>query len=183
MENNVISRQSKFLSLILRHKPEQIGICLDKHGWANIDELIERINTGKVKLSRDILDEIVEKNNKKRFTISEDGLMIRANQGHSIKVDLDLKERIPPFILYHGTVQNVVSIIKKDGLKKISRHHVHLSSDIETATKVANRRKTKNVIFKIQAREMFTQGYKFYLSANIVWLTENVPCNYISLLE
>lgn len=182
MDEKQLRHKSKFLSLVLRHKPEQIGISLDEHGWADIHDLLERVNASGVKLSRDILEEIVEKNDKKRFIISEDGTRIRANQGHSIKVELDLKERRPPDLLYHGTVERVYDSIKVEGLKKMSRHHVHLSPDVHTARKVAGRRRTKSIVLEINAKEMFEQGYKFYLSENGVWLTDNVPFNFISLL-
>lgn len=179
MDSKQLRHKSKFLSLILRHKPEEINITLDKHGWANIDELIDKCNLKGIKLTRDLLDEIIQRNDKKRFIISENGIKIRANQGHSIKVDLDLAEVEPPEFLYHGTVERFFDQIKDNGLKKMARHHVHLSGDIETAQEVGNRKRSSTVILEIKAKEMHNQGYKFYLSKNNVWLTDNVPFNFI----
>lgn len=174
-----MSDTSKFLSLVLRHKPETIGISLDAHGWVSVDVLIEKINPHlKSKLTIDSLKNIVDTNDKKRFAFSPDGLKIRANQGHSLTVDLGLKEVKPPEILFHGTIDDFVSSIKKKGLLKQSRHHVHLSKDRETAIKVASRRGAP-VILEILSRKMHDQGFKFYLSENGVWLTDHVPAEFI----
>ena len=173
---------SKFLSFVLRHQPDAIGLTLDENGWVNIDELIDKANQSKeanaLTLTPALIQEVVASNDKQRFAISEDGLMIRANQGHSVKVDLQLKPMEPPDILYHGTATRFLDDILKDGLKAQQRQHVHLSKDVETATKVGQRY-GKPVILKTKARLMHEQGFVFYLSENGVWLTNNVPSQYI----
>jgi len=168
---------SKFLSLILRHKPEVIGIKLDKHGWANVDELIKRMSKEKY-ITKDILEYIVEHDDKQRYSFNENKTMIRANQGHSIKVDVELEEKEPPEILYHGTAEQFVESIMNEGLKKGKRLYVHLSKDIVTARKVGIRHGVP-VIFEVKAKEMFNDGYKFFISANGVWLTDHVPTKYL----
>lgn len=178
MEQQNINKISKFLSLILRHSPETINLKIDENGWANVDELLLKSNQHGTKIDFDLLDEVVETSDKKRFSFNEDLTKIRANQGHSIDVDLNLKEEIPLDFLYHGTVEKFIAEIKKEGLKKMSRHHIHLSSDIETAVKVGSRR-GKPKILKINALKMYNDGFKFYLSENKVWLTDNVPSEYI----
>lgn len=169
---------SRFLSLILRHKPETIGIKLDKNGWADVEELIEKVNKQKQNLDIDILKHIVDTNSKKRFIFSSDLKKIRANQGHSINVDLGLKIEVPPFILYHGTSDDNFDSIMKNGLEKRNRQHVHLSKDIDTAVNVG-RRHGKVIVFEVSARKMHTDGFKFFLSENGVWLTDNVPSKYL----
>ena len=169
---------SKFLSLILRHKPQTIGLNLDENGWADVDELLQKSSRiGRV-FSRKKLDIVVETNDKKRFAFSDDGKRIRANQGHSIEIDLKLEETEPPETLYHGTYRQVVDVIFKDGLKKMQRHHVHLSSNIQTATRVGERR-GKAVILTVESGRMFEDGHVFYLSDNGVWLTDVVPPQYL----
>ncbi len=165
---------SKFLSLVLRHKPEEIGLILDDEGWANVDELIEKMIKAEVTIAFENLKETVNTNDKKRFLFSNDFSRIRANQGHSIDVDLKLKPVTPPTILYHGTAEkNIVSILEK-GILKQDRNYVHLSTDIETATKVGMRY-GKAIIIEVSALEMYKKGYVFYLSENNVWLTDFVP--------
>jgi putative RNA 2'-phosphotransferase len=169
---------SKFLSFVLRHKPQAIGLVLDEQGWAYIDELIYKANqSGEIKtLDRSLILEVVDTNDKKRFVISENGQRIRATQGHSIDVDLQLKPMKPPEFLYHGTATRFLDYILKEGLKSQQRQHVHLSKDIETATDVG-RRYGKPVILKVKAQLMHDQGFCFYLSENGVWLTQKVqPC-------
>lgn len=171
---------SKFISLVLRHKPDVIGIELDKSGWADLRELIDRSNAHRPNMAmtmENVLD-VVENNDKKRFVISEDGTRIRAAQGHSIDVELELKKSIPPFKLYHGTVERFLDAIKGKGLMKMNRHHVHLSNDSATATNVGSRR-GKPIVLEINARAMSADGYAFYLSDNGVWLTDHVPPEYI----
>jgi len=168
---------SKFLSLILRHKPETVGIKLDKHGWANVDELIKKMSKEKY-ITKDILEYIVEHDSKQRYSFNEDKTLIRANQGHSINVDVELEEKEPPEILYHGTAEVFVESIMNEGLKKGKRLYVHLSKDINTARKVGIRHGIP-VIFKVNAKEMFNDGYKFFLSKNGVWLTDYVPTKYL----
>ena len=173
---------SKFLSLILRHKPQTIGLYLDKHGWANVQELITKANAHSVSLTMENLKGIVENNDKKRFQLSEDGTHIRANQGHSIEVDLQLKKAEPPQILYHGTALKNVEFIKAKGLLKGERHHVHLSADPKTALSVGARY-GKPVVLFIEAKKMHQQGFAFYLSQNGVWLTDCVPPPYVKFEE
>ncbi|MER0437944.1 RNA 2'-phosphotransferase [Emticicia sp. W12TSBA100-4] len=176
MSNTNITQISKYLSLILRHQPQSIGLVLDPNGWADVDELL---NKSKLKFSFQQLVEVVEKNDKQRFILSDDQTKIRANQGHSIKIDLDLTPQIPPPILYHGTVEKYLDSIRTEGLKKMNRNHVHLSKDIETAQKVGNRRGIA-IILKIDAEAMNNDKILFYCSENGVWLTDNVPTKYIS---
>ncbi|CAM4001699.1 RNA 2'-phosphotransferase [Flavobacterium branchiophilum] len=173
---------SKFLSLVLRHAPETIDLALDENGWANVAELIEKCNKNHNKIDFDNLVTIVETNDKKRFAFNEDQTKIRANQGHSIEVDLNLKEVTPPDILYHGTVASALSEIKEFGLKKMSRQHVHLSKDIETAIKVGARR-GKPIILEIDSKRMKDENFIFYVSENGVWLTDAVPSQFIKLLN
>ena len=176
-----LKRTSVFISLILRHKPEVIGISLDRHGWANVQELIDGINKiGKYSIDMPTLEEIVRTDNKQRYSFNEDKTKIRANQGHSINVDVELKETVPPEILYHGTGEKNVDSINAEGLKPKSRLYVHLSKDIDTAIKVGSRH-GKPVVYKISAGEMHRQGYQFYLSENGVWLTKIVPADFIKI--
>lgn len=173
-----LKQVSKFMSLVLRHKPETIGLELDENGWANVQELIDKMNTTGAEVDIELLYTIVATNDKKRFAFSEDKTMIRANQGHSIEVELNLKEVQPPEWLYHGTVEKFIDSIRMEGLKKMERQHVHLSKDITTATNVGSRR-GKAIILKIDAERMHADGFAFYLSENEVWLTDEVPVQYI----
>lgn len=168
---------SRFISLILRHKPSEIGIELDEHGWANVAELIEGINK-KQPFDMAQLEEIVASDDKQRYSFNEDKTLIRANQGHSIPVDVELKESLPPDILYHGTGEKYVSSINDMGLIPKSRLYVHLSKDMETAVNVGKRH-GKPVIYIIDSKKMAADGYKFYLSVNNVWLTKKVPVEYL----
>ena len=169
---------SKFLSKVLRHEPEMIGLTLDAQGWTDIDELLLKAAGHRQRISRDLLDRIVSENEKQRFAISPDGLRIRANQGHSVSVDLALESQQPPELLYHGTPTPFVDSIRKQGLIKGKRHHVHLSPDTDTAKKVGERR-GKAVILTVQANAMFQAGFEFYCSENGVWLTDHVPPQFI----
>jgi putative RNA 2'-phosphotransferase len=171
---------SKFLSLVLRHKPEIINLNLDENGWTDVDELLTKSKRDSHQgLTFEELEEIVETNDKKRFIFNEDKTRIRANQGHSIDIDLALKPQQPPEFLYHGTAQaNIDSILKK-GIEKRSRQHVHLSQDKDTETKVGMRH-GKPLILVIKTKEMFDDGLEFYLSENNVWLTNFVDAKYIS---
>jgi putative RNA 2'-phosphotransferase len=175
-----IKKLSKFLSLILRHKPEAIGITLDEHGWADVEELLQKINETGRNIDLPLLEKIVAENDKQRFSFSADMKKIRANQGHSIHVDVELKQVEPPDVLYHGTIEKNRTSIEVKGLIKGNRLYVHLSKDIETAIKVANRRKGKNIIYKVSAGEMYNDGFLFYQSVNGVWLTDRVPAKYLS---
>ena len=166
---------SKFLSLILRHKPETVGIKLDENGWADVAELLKGIGRN---LTFATLERIVRENDKQRFSFNEDKTKIRANQGHSVKVDVELEEKIPPKFLYHGTIERNANSIAAQGILKGTRLYVHLSADIETAKKVAARRKGNSLIYKISAQIMHDDGYKFFQSKNGVWLTDIVPPKY-----
>ena len=178
MSNINIKRVSKLMSLILRHSPEHIQVTLDKNGWLLIDELIKGINKKGIRLNRELLEVVVEENDKKRFIISDDGLKIRANQGHSVNVDLELKAVEPPEFLFHGTVSKFMDGIRDNGLLKMSRQHVHLSTNRDTAISVGSRR-GKPAILRVRSGEMFKSGYSFFLSENGVWLTEAVAPEYI----
>jgi len=178
MNKNSIKKISKFLSLILRHKPETIGLKLDTHGWADIDELMAKSKN--IKLTRALIDEVVAQNDKQRFII--EGNKIRANQGHSIDVDLEFKAVTPPDMLYHGTATRFLESIIQTGLSKQKRQHVHLSKDIETAIMVGKRH-GKVVILEVDTKRMLEDGYEFYLSVNGVWLTDVVPVKYLKEQE
>lgn len=174
---------SKFISLILRHKPETIGITLDEHGWANVSELMNGINeAGGHKLDMDILEEIVRTDSKQRYSFNEDKTLIRANQGHSISVDVELEEKQPPEFLWHGTGEKYVDAINKQGLLPKSRLYVHLSSDMETAVNVGKRH-GRPVVYKVLSAKMKDEGYLFYRSVNGVWLTNKVPVEYLQIQE
>ncbi len=170
---------SKFLSRVLRHDPKAIGITLDEAGWIQVDTLLQAMTAAGKPLSREVLQEVVRTNDKQRFSFSEDGTKIRANQGHSIKsINLGLSPVAPPELLYHGTVEKFLASIKQTGLQKRKRQHVHLSSNVETATRVGARRGDP-VILQIQSSRMQTEGYTFFLSDNGVWLTDHVPPAFI----
>lgn len=168
---------SKFLSLVLRHQPEVIGLSLDAEGWADIDALI-RLARGRKFLTRALIEAVVENNNKQRFAISADGQRIRARQGHSIDVDLGLVPVTPPARLYHGTATRFVASIRREGLVKRSRQHVHLSADADTATNVGSRHGTPEILV-VHAAKMAAAGHAFYRSENGVWLTDAVPVTFI----
>ena len=169
---------SKFLSLILRHKPETIGIKLDEHGWADVSELISGISKTRP-FDMKMLEEIVRTDSKQRYSFNEDKTLIRANQGHSIPVDVELEKKTPPEFLYHGTGEKFVSSIDKEGLLSKSRLYVHLSKDTDTAVKVGSRH-GKPVVYRVAAGKMADDGYEFLLSVNGVWLTKAVPAEYLS---
>lgn len=167
-------RISRYISLILRHKPEVIGITLDEHGWANVDELLRGID-----INMSELEFIVSTDDKQRYSFNEDKTLIRANQGHSIPVDVELDEVEPPEYLWHGTGEKYVANINNEGLIPKSRLYVHLSYDLETATTVGKRHGSPT-IYRVAAQDMFKDGFKFYLSKNGVWLTKNVPVEYLN---
>ena len=172
-----LTKISRFISLILRHKPEVINIQLDEHGWANVKDLIEGVSES-YDFNMSMLEEIVRTDEKQRYSFNEDKTLIRANQGHSIPVDVELEEAIPPEFLWHGTAKKYVDSINAIGLIPKSRLYVHLSKDIETAITVGKRH-GKVVIYQIASKQMYDNGYKFYLSKNGVWLTKNVPDIYL----
>ena len=172
-----LKNTSKFISLILRHQPDAIGITLDEHGWADVQELIDGINgSDGHTLDMEILEEIVQTDEKQRYSFNEDHTLIRANQGHSIPVDVELEEKTPPDILWHGTGEK-----DAQGLIPKSRLYVHLSSDRETAKKVGSRH-GRPVIYEIDCRQMAADGYRFFESTNHVWLTKEVPVRYLRKL-
>jgi putative RNA 2'-phosphotransferase len=176
--NPGLVKLSKFMSLVLRHNPEEIGLALDENGWADVAELIARANLKGVRLTRNDLLTIVETNDKKRFAFSEDGTRIRASQGHSIEVDLALSPIEPPARLFHGTASRFLESIRAQGLLRGKRQHVHLSPDELIATKVGQRH-GKPVVLQVLAGQMHQAGRPFFRSANGVWLTEHVPAEYL----
>jgi putative RNA 2'-phosphotransferase len=172
------TRSSKFLSLVLRHEPDRIGVQLDDAGWIGVDELLAACRRHGAPIEQSELEEIVATSEKKRFAFSEDRRRIRANQGHSIEVSLGYTAQVPPARLFHGTATRFVESIRLNGLDKRERHHVHLSADVETAHKVGQRH-GKPVILMVKADAMHAAGHAFYLSDNGVWLTDNVPADFI----
>lgn len=172
-----LTKVSKYLSLILRHKPEEAGITLDKHGWAKVEELINGI-AKKYAFDMGMLEEIVATDEKQRYSFNADHTLIRANQGHSIQVDVELEELEPPEYLYHGTGMKYYDCIMKEGLIPKSRLYVHLSEDVDTA-KTVGVRHGDPVVFCVDAKVMYNHGYKFYKSVNGVWLTERVPNEFL----
>jgi putative RNA 2'-phosphotransferase len=191
MTNKNLLSIGKYLSYILRHNPSVVGLNLRKGGWVSWRALVNGINNNlrsvevgdkREPLTKEILDEVVKTNNKKRFEYSPDGTDIRARQGHSVEVDLGLEEKKPPEILYHGTGSKSVQNIMWDGLKKMSRHHVHLSSDIETA-KAVGQRHGRPVVLQVESGDMYEMGYKFYRTDNGVWLVDNVPSHMLRILK
>jgi putative RNA 2'-phosphotransferase len=178
--NEQLISTSKFLSLVLRHRPCTIGITLDAEGWVAVDELLAACSRHGKAISRELLDEVVRTNDKNRFAISPDGKRIRANQGHSVPVDLGLTPLEPPEYLYHGTVERFLPSIQQGGLVRGRRHHVHLSGDVETARRVG-RRRGQPVVLVIEAGRMFHEGHLFYRSENGVWLTDVVPACYLRI--
>ncbi|GAA4348073.1 RNA 2'-phosphotransferase [Hymenobacter saemangeumensis] len=172
---------SKYLSLVLRHKPEMIGLALDENGWTDVPTLLHALSRRQITLSLADLRHVVATNNKQRFAFNDDQTRIRANQGHSVEVALGYEEKQPPALLYHGTTVRYVGDILEEGLKKQSRHHVHLSADEATARTVGQRR-GKPIVLGVKAAEMAAAGHSFYQSANGVWLTEHVPPAFIEPL-
>lgn len=172
MHDSIVAT-SRFLSLILRHRPEAIGLTLDDAGWAGIDEIL-RLAPQDLRLTRERIDRAAAENDKQRFAISEDGTRIRARQGHSIEVDLALPAIAPPPRLYHGTATRFVASIRRDGLLRRDRRHVHLSADTGTAATVGARH-GKPIVLVVRADAMAAAGHAFFLSENGVWLTDAVP--------
>lgn len=175
-------RKSKFLSLVLRHEPEKIGVQLDENGWIDVEVLLAALAAHGKPLSRAELDQLVRENDKRRFAFNSDGRRIRANQGHSVEVDLALEAQTPPEKLYHGTVEKFLTSIFRGGLLKGERHHVHLSPNLETAVKVGERR-GKPIILEIASGQMHREGHSFFVSGNGVWLVDQVPPQYLIRLE
>jgi putative RNA 2'-phosphotransferase len=182
MENNRVVQISKTMSKALRHKPQSLGLQLSLSGWVSVDALLEAFNRKGFSLTRAELEEVVEKNDKQRFAFDESRQNIRASQGHSVTVELDLTSLEPPEFLFHGTTAQSLTAILETGLNKMRRHHVHLSVDTQTALRVGNRH-GKAIILKVYALEMHKMGYSFYCSENGVWLANAVPPNFLELLE
>lgn len=181
--NKKLVSTSKFLSLVLRHQPEVVGMSLNEEGWLEISALIANAKAHGRPLSLELLHEVVATNDKRRLALSEDGLWIRASQGHSITdVDLKLTAQTPPEKLYHGTVAAFIDSIREHGLQKRSRNHVHLSADEATALKVGSRR-GKPIILCVDARGMHLDGHSFFISANGVWLVDAVAPGYLTFPE
>jgi putative RNA 2'-phosphotransferase len=170
---------SKLLSLGLRHDPAALGIELDAAGWTDVAAVLRGLEARSLRVTEEELEEIVATSDKQRFALSPDGMRIRANQGHSVDVDLGLPRREPPEVLFHGTVARFLELIRRDGLLRRARTHVHLSSDIDTATTVARRRAGATVILRVRARAMHDAGHVFFMSDNGVWLTEKVTPAFI----
>jgi putative RNA 2'-phosphotransferase len=182
LRGKALKTTSKFLSLVLRHNPESIGLTLDPQGWASVDMLISLAGASGTELTTDIIREVVATSDKQRFALSSDGLRIRANQGHSVPVELNLPAIAPPEILFHGTTPKFVPSIEREGLLPGLRNHVHLSSDNETAVRVGSRH-GKPIVLQVRAQVMFSAGFVFFRSENGVWLTTNVPPEFIRFRE
>lgn len=172
-------RVSRLLARILRHAPEEFGLVLTEGGWVGVNDLLEALDFHGMRLSRPELGEVVARNDKQRFAFDETGSMIRASQGHSVPVVLDLPRAVPPAALFHGTVADALPAIRREGLRAMARHHVHLSATVETATRVGSRRGTP-VVLRINTAHMVTDGHEFFLSANGVWLVDKVPPQYMT---
>jgi len=182
MNDKQRTRASKFLSKHLRHDPARLGMTLEAGGWVPVDALLDGCRRDGFPLSREDLSEIVARSDKRRFAFDETGARIRANQGHSVEVDLDLEPTEPPAVLYHGTGADTVPLVLRDGLRKMRRHHVHLSSDVETATRVGARH-GRPVVLAVDAAAMARAGHAYYVSANGVWLTDHVPPTFLRPTE
>ena len=179
---STIKTISKFLSLLLRHKPETVGLMIDANGWTSVSELIEKVSFYHKNwlFTMSVLEQVVAENDKKRFSFNADKTMIRAAQGHSVAIDIAVAAVVPPDVLYHGTASTNVESIMKQGLVKGKRQHVHLSKDEETATKVGTRH-GKPIIFAIKTLPMQVDGVLFYLADNGVWLVDEVAAKYLEL--
>jgi putative RNA 2'-phosphotransferase len=179
MNEKQMVRASKRISLHLRHSPGEIGLVLGHGGWVGIDELLDALGRHGLRLTREELDEIVSSSDKQRFAFDATGSNIRANQGHSVPVDLELPESAPPDVLFHGTVADALSTIWREGLRPMARHQVHLSASEETATRVGARR-GQPVVLRVDAARMAADGHRFLVSANGVWLVDTVPPRYLT---
>jgi putative RNA 2'-phosphotransferase len=181
MDPKRLVKVSKYLSKHLRHEPERLGLTLAPGGWVEVDALLRACDAHHFALTRAELNEVVAKNDKQRFSFDDSGTRIRANQGHSTAVDLQLEAVVPPAVLYHGTAARQVSPILESGLNKMARHHVHLSATVPTAIAVGSRH-GKPVVLEVDAAGMARDGFPFYRSANGVWLADEVPPRYLRLL-
>lgn len=182
MDTKTLVKTSKYLAKHLRHEPERLGLTLQPGGWVNVDDLLAACARNNVRISRADLETVVRENDKQRFSFDEAGTKIRANQGHSTDVDLQLEPTRPPDVLYHGTGHQSANAIRENGLVKMARHHVHLSLDIETATRVGARH-GRPIVFVVDARTMQEAGHTFYVSDNGVWLVDEVPPQFLRTLS
>ena len=169
----------RFMSYVLRHHPEAAGLTLDGEGWADVDKLMEGMTKAGHPIDRETLERIVRENNKKRYTLSEDGRRIRANQGHSVDVHIEMEKRTPPERLYHGTADRFLDSIKEQGIRRMARQYVHLSPNVPTAVNVGSRH-GKPVVLAIDTAQMTADGFDFFISANGVWQSEDIPWRYVS---
>lgn len=170
---------SKFLSLVLRHQPQTIGLTLDAAGWADVEELLTRLTHHGHPADRALLETLVAQSDKQRFALSPDGQRIRANQGHSVPVELGYTPQTPPELLYHGTATRHLEAIRAEGLVRGSRHHVHLSPDTDTARRVGQRH-GRPAVLTVRAGDMSRAGHAFFVSDNGVWLTDAVPPQFLA---
>ena len=178
MDARRLVKVSRYLSRHLRHQPERLGLTLQPGGWVEVGDLLAACAAHGFAITEDDLREVVARNDKQRFGFDEAGRRIRANQGHSVEVDLGLQPADPPAVLFHGTGSTSVDAILRDGLERRGRHHVHLSPDVETATRVGARH-GRPVVFEVDAAAMAAVGHEFFVTANGVWLTEAVPPRYL----
>lgn len=181
MDEKKLVKISKYLSKHLRHQPERLGLRLETGGWVKVEDLLESCARQNFPISLDELKKVVAENDKKRFSFDASGEKIRASQGHSVAVDLQLKPETPPATLYHGTAERNINSIRQNGLLKMARHLVHLSSDVETARRVGARH-GKPVIFKVDTAAMLKKNFEFFVSENGVWLTDSIPPEFLELL-
>jgi putative RNA 2'-phosphotransferase len=181
MDDKRLVKVSRYLSRHLRHQPERLGLSLGPGGWIAVDELLAACAAHSFAVTREELQEVVARNDKRRFAFDATGTRIRANQGHSVEIDLELEPVEPPAVLFHGTARARLDAILAEGLRKMGRHHVHLSADAETASRVRARH-GKPVVLEVAAARMAADGHVFLRSANGVWLTDAVPPDYLAPL-
>ena len=181
MDEKALKRMGKYVSFLLRHHPEEAGVILDEHGWTDVKDLIEKVSPH-YPLTEELLHTLAFGKDKQRYEFSEDGTRVRAVHGHSVEVDLGYEEMMPPEILYHGTAEKSRASIEEKGLLKMSRQYVHLSERIDQAKEVG-RRHGKLVLYKVNAKEMYENGIKFYRSTSGVWLTDQVPAKYLEEIK
>ena len=179
MDPKRLVKVSKYLSRHLRHEPERLGIELAPGGWIEVDALLAAFAARSFAVTREELEEVVARNDKRRFSFDESGTRIRANQGHSVEIDLGLAPAEPPAVLYHGTARARLDAILAEGLRRMGRHHVHLSADADTATRVGARH-GKPAVLEVAAARMAADGHRFFVSDNGVWLTDAVPPGYLT---
>jgi putative RNA 2'-phosphotransferase len=179
MDDERLVEVSRYLSRHLRHQPERLGLKLGPGGWVGVDELLAACAAHSLAVTRDELQEVVDRNDKRRFAFDETSTRIRASQGHSVEIDLELEPVAPPAVLFHGTARARLDAIRAEGLRKMGRHHVHLSADAETATRVGARH-GRPVVLEVAAARMAADGHVFLRSANGVWLTDAVPPAYLT---